>query len=50
MPQDLATRIAYLYNTSAIASAFSGLLAAGIAEMDGAGGYEGEKLKEKPWL
>ncbi|KAH7123322.1 major facilitator superfamily domain-containing protein [Dactylonectria estremocensis] len=41
MPKDLATRIAYFYCTSALSGAFSGLLAAGIAKMDGVGGYEG---------
>ncbi|KAL6922937.1 hypothetical protein FSST1_000211 [Fusarium sambucinum] len=41
MPRDLATRIAYFYCTSALSGAFSGLLAAGIAQMDGVGGYEG---------
>ncbi|CAG9990003.1 unnamed protein product [Clonostachys byssicola] len=41
MPQELATRLSYMYLTSAVAGAFSGLLAAGIAEMDGIGGYEG---------
>lgn len=41
MPRQLATRIAYFYCTSALSGAFSGLLAAGIAKMDGVGGYEG---------
>ncbi|KAK2608983.1 hypothetical protein QQS21_002463 [Conoideocrella luteorostrata] len=41
MPQDIATRVAYFYCTSALSGAFSGLLAAGIAQMDGVGGYEG---------
>lgn len=41
MPRDLATRIAYFYCTSALSGAFSGLLAAAIAQMDGVGGYEG---------
>jgi hypothetical protein len=41
MPKQLATRIAYFYCTSALSGAFSGLLAAGIAQMDGLGGYEG---------
>lgn len=41
MPHELATRISYLYLTSAVSGAFSGLLAAGIAEMDGVGGYAG---------
>lgn len=41
MPKDLATRISYFYIASALSGAFSGLLAAGIAEMDGVGGYEG---------
>ena len=41
MPRDLAARISYFYCASALSGAFSGLLAAGIAEMDGVGGYEG---------
>ncbi|KKO98342.1 inner membrane transport protein yfaV [Trichoderma harzianum] len=41
MPKELATRIAYFYCTSALSGAFSGLLAAAIALMDGVGGYEG---------
>ncbi|KAJ5129824.1 uncharacterized protein N7515_005863 [Penicillium bovifimosum] len=41
MPRDLATRISLFYCASALAGAFSGLLAAGIARMDGVGGYEG---------
>jgi MFS family permease len=41
MPRDLATRISYFYCASALSGAFSGLLAAAIAKMDGVGGYEG---------
>ncbi|TDZ49762.1 putative transporter [Colletotrichum trifolii] len=41
MPQQLAARIACFYCTSALSGAFSGLLAAAIAQMDGVGGYEG---------
>lgn len=41
MPKDLASRIAWFYCTSALSGAFSGLLAAGIAQMDGIGGYQG---------
>jgi MFS family permease len=41
MPKDLASRIAWFYCTSALSGAFSGLLAAAIAQMDGVGGYEG---------
>lgn len=41
MPKDLALRISYFYCASALSGAFSGLLAAGIAEMDGVGGLEG---------
>lgn len=41
MPKNLATRISYFYCASALSGAFSGLLAAGIAQMDGVGGYEG---------
>lgn len=41
MPKDLATRISYFYCASALSGAFSGLLAAVIAKMDGIGGYEG---------
>ncbi|KAH7130898.1 major facilitator superfamily domain-containing protein [Dactylonectria macrodidyma] len=41
MPKDLSVRISYFYCASAMSGAFSGLLAAGIAEMDGVGGLEG---------
>lgn len=41
MPRDLSTRLAFFYCASALSGAFSGLLAAGIAQMDGVGGYEG---------
>ncbi|CRJ81834.1 hypothetical protein BN1708_001983 [Verticillium longisporum] len=41
MPRDLASRISWFYCMSALSGAFSGLLAAGIAKMDGVGGYEG---------
>jgi MFS family permease len=41
MPKDLATRISYFYCASALSGAFSGLLAAVIARMDGVAGYEG---------
>lgn len=41
MPKNLATRISYFYCASALSGAFSGLLAAGIAKMDGTGGYSG---------
>ncbi|KAL3452241.1 major facilitator superfamily domain-containing protein [Aspergillus insuetus] len=41
MPKDLALRISYFYCASALSGAFSGLLAAAIAEMHGIGGYEG---------
>ncbi|KAL4897490.1 major facilitator superfamily domain-containing protein [Aspergillus ambiguus] len=41
MPKDLSTRLAFFYCASALSGAFSGLLAAGIAQMDGVGGYEG---------
>jgi MFS family permease len=41
MPKDLALRISYFYCASALSGAFSGLLAAAIAKMDGIGGYEG---------
>ncbi|EFQ34475.1 major facilitator superfamily transporter [Colletotrichum graminicola M1.001] len=40
-PKDLSTRISYFYCASALSGAFSGLLAAAIAEMDGIGGLEG---------
>ncbi|CCF46220.1 major facilitator superfamily transporter [Colletotrichum higginsianum] len=40
-PKDLSTRISYFYCASAMSGAFSGLLAAGIAEMDGVSGLEG---------
>ena len=41
MPKELATRIALFYVTSALSGAFSGLLAAGIAQMNGVGHYSG---------
>ena len=41
MPKDLATRISYFYCASALSGAFSGLLAAAIATMDGVAGYGG---------
>lgn len=41
MPKDLALRISYFYCASALSGAFSGLLAAAIAQMDGVGGLEG---------
>ncbi|KAH8887266.1 MFS general substrate transporter [Thozetella sp. PMI_491] len=41
MPKDLATRISYFYCASALSGAFSGLLAAAIAQMDGIAGYQG---------
>lgn len=41
MPKDLSTRISYFYCASALSGAFSGLLAAAIAKMDGVGGLEG---------
>ncbi|KAF4126161.1 MFS transporter [Geosmithia morbida] len=41
MPRDLSQRISWFYCTSALSGAFSGLLAAAIAKMDGVGGYEG---------
>ncbi|GAB7366415.1 hypothetical protein MBLNU230_g8212t1 [Neophaeotheca triangularis] len=41
MPKDLAARISWFYCFSALSGAFSGMLAAAIAQMDGVGGYEG---------
>ncbi|KAK5175408.1 uncharacterized protein LTR77_000547 [Saxophila tyrrhenica] len=41
MPRDLAARISWFYCFSALSGAFSGMLAAAIAQMDGVGGYEG---------
>jgi len=41
LPGESQTRIAIFFTASAIAGAFSGLLAFGIANMDGVGGYEG---------
>ncbi|CAP96482.1 hypothetical protein E8E15_008346 [Penicillium rubens] len=41
MPRALALRISYFYCASALSGAFSGLLAAAIAEMDGIAGLEG---------
>jgi hypothetical protein len=41
MPADIAARISYFPCAAALSGAFSGLLAAGIANMDGVGGYSG---------
>ncbi|KAJ5165541.1 uncharacterized protein N7500_007371 [Penicillium coprophilum] len=41
MPKELALRISYFYCASALSGAFSGLLAAAIAKMDGTAGLEG---------
>lgn len=41
MPNETQTRIALLYTSAATGGAFSGILAYGIAKMDGVGGYEG---------
>lgn len=41
MPRELALRISYFYCASALSGAFSGLLAAAIAKMDGTAGLEG---------
>jgi MFS family permease len=41
MPHELSVRIACFYCTSALSGAFSGLLAAAIAQMRGVGGYNG---------
>jgi MFS family permease len=41
LPGESQTRIAIFFTASAIAGAFSGLLAFAIANMDGVGGYEG---------
>ena len=41
MPRELALRISYFYCASALSGAFSGLLAAAIAKMDGIAGLEG---------
>jgi hypothetical protein len=41
MPHESQTRIAIFFTASAIAGAFSGLLAFAIAKMDGTAGYEG---------
>ncbi|KAK1996998.1 MFS general substrate transporter [Colletotrichum falcatum] len=40
-PKDLSSCISFFYCASALSGAFSGLLAAGIAELDGLGGLEG---------
>jgi MFS family permease len=42
MPRDMSSRISWFYCMSALSGAFSGVLAAGIAKMDGVGGYEGQ--------
>ncbi|KAK2063981.1 major facilitator superfamily transporter [Colletotrichum caudatum] len=41
LPNETQTRIALLYTSAASGGGFSGLLAFGIAKMDGVGGYEG---------
>jgi MFS family permease len=41
LPRDLAARISWFYCFSALSGAFSGMAAAGIAQMDGVGGYQG---------
>lgn len=41
LPNETQTRIAVFYTASALAGAFSGMLAAGIAQMDGVGGLQG---------
>jgi sugar phosphate permease len=41
LPHKMQSRIALFYSASALADAVSGLLAFGIAKMDGVGGYEG---------
>lgn len=41
LPEETQTRIALLYSSAASGGAFSGILAFGIAKMDGVGGYEG---------
>lgn len=39
--RELQRRMAYLYASASIAGAFSGILAFGLAKMDGIGGLEG---------
>jgi sugar phosphate permease len=41
LPRDLAARISWFYCFSALSGAFSGMAAAGIAQMNGVGGYQG---------
>ena len=41
MPNETQTRLALLYTSAASGGAFSGLLAFGIAKMDGIGGLKG---------
>ena len=41
MPKKLSSRLAFFYCASSLSGAFSGLLAAGIAKMNGLGGYAG---------
>lgn len=41
LPHESQTRIAIFFTASALAGAFSGLLAYGIVRMDGVAGYEG---------
>lgn len=41
MPRDLASRVSYFCCAAALSGAFSGLLAGGIAQLDGYAGYNG---------
>lgn len=41
LPSDLGVRLGALFCMAALSGAFSGLLAAGITQMDGVGGYAG---------
>lgn len=41
LPNETQTRLALFYTASALSGAFSGLLAFGLAKMDGVGGYAG---------
>lgn len=41
MPKKLSSRLAFFYCASSLSGAFSGLLAAAIAKMNGIGGYAG---------
>lgn len=50
LPNETQTRIAILYTSAASGGAFSGLLAFGIAKMNGLAGYEGWRWVSSPFF